>query len=524
MADRRDLLSRRQAMGMFAGLGAGVVAAACVAGQRVWRSSVLPVEHRADGSAKNTAPVFNVKDYGAVGDGSTNDTSAIDAAITAAAASSTAHTVYFPKGTYMHDTQWDITTNDLRLLGEPGAELKQRTIIANTSFLRINADRVRIEGLTINANETTFPTFDGFALQAQPGADDLHVDNCRFVDFALWGFRSTGDTANIARLTFTDCVFVIDSDNGCGIWLMEDHSDFEVSGCQFVCTGSTSGLAVTPNVTGKNCVRGRIANNMFTLDTTDSESAAIGCIPNGGDIPRDITIIGNTIEVQGTAFGFMSLGMESSTVTGNMMVCTGGTVGYGIEVVQDAKRMTIADNTIDCGGVIGTGIIVNTSNDTVITGNTFSNLPATGYSPAIQIYAGDWDSKHADRTLISGNKFYIPGQTYGVKVSTTAAATFANDTAIVGNSYSGDASTRGVLLENYGGAVARAFIANNHFHSVDCVVELFEDTDTIVQGNRTTAIAAQAILLQSATSGVGLRVLDNSWTTRPGLSPSRVDR
>ena len=32
MADRRDLLSRRQAMGLFAGLGAGVVAAACGGG------------------------------------------------------------------------------------------------------------------------------------------------------------------------------------------------------------------------------------------------------------------------------------------------------------------------------------------------------------------------------------------------------------------------------------------------------------------------------------------------------------
>ena len=32
MADRRDLLSRRQAMGLFAGLGAGVVAVACSGG------------------------------------------------------------------------------------------------------------------------------------------------------------------------------------------------------------------------------------------------------------------------------------------------------------------------------------------------------------------------------------------------------------------------------------------------------------------------------------------------------------
>jgi polygalacturonase len=44
------------------------------------------------------AAVFNVKDYGAKGDGSANDTSAINNAITAASAAS--GTVEFPKGTY----------------------------------------------------------------------------------------------------------------------------------------------------------------------------------------------------------------------------------------------------------------------------------------------------------------------------------------------------------------------------------------------------------------------------------------
>jgi polygalacturonase len=49
-------------------------------------------------AAPRAAATFNVKDYGAKGDGEANDTSAINKAITAASAAS--GTVEFPKGTF----------------------------------------------------------------------------------------------------------------------------------------------------------------------------------------------------------------------------------------------------------------------------------------------------------------------------------------------------------------------------------------------------------------------------------------
>ena len=50
--------------------------------------------------AKTSAMIYNVKDYGAKGDGSTDDTAAIQAAI--AAADTAAGTVWFPNGNYKH--------------------------------------------------------------------------------------------------------------------------------------------------------------------------------------------------------------------------------------------------------------------------------------------------------------------------------------------------------------------------------------------------------------------------------------
>ena len=53
----------------------------------------------------DTSPFFNVTDFGATGNGTTDDTAAIVAAIAAAAPASslarTGNTVYFPAGTYM---------------------------------------------------------------------------------------------------------------------------------------------------------------------------------------------------------------------------------------------------------------------------------------------------------------------------------------------------------------------------------------------------------------------------------------
>ena len=54
MADRRDLLSRRQAMGLFAGLGAGVVAAACAGGSSKDASSSASTRTTSAGSSGTT--------------------------------------------------------------------------------------------------------------------------------------------------------------------------------------------------------------------------------------------------------------------------------------------------------------------------------------------------------------------------------------------------------------------------------------------------------------------------------------
>lgn len=66
---------------------------------------------------RNDHPWVNVKDYGAIGDGTANDTTAINDAVAAG------NIIYFPKGTYRTTNRIQISESNKILIGEPGAAI-----------------------------------------------------------------------------------------------------------------------------------------------------------------------------------------------------------------------------------------------------------------------------------------------------------------------------------------------------------------------------------------------------------------
>src|SRR6516164_10866789 len=81
--------------------------------------------HHHQPPAVKGVPTVNVRDFGATGDGVTDDTAAIQNAIAAAQASGKG--VLFPAGTYLHASV--ITANSVPLFGVGGAS----TLLANNS-------------------------------------------------------------------------------------------------------------------------------------------------------------------------------------------------------------------------------------------------------------------------------------------------------------------------------------------------------------------------------------------------------
>ena len=80
--------------------------------------------------ANRFADVINVKDFGAVGDGVTDDTAAIQAAIVA---TTTSKALFFPSGTYTFSTQLVFTTSKIGIIGEGSGTTFLKYTGANTS-------------------------------------------------------------------------------------------------------------------------------------------------------------------------------------------------------------------------------------------------------------------------------------------------------------------------------------------------------------------------------------------------------
>lgn len=288
----------------------------------------------------------SVKDFGAVGDGVTDDTVAIQAAATNSGA------IYFPEGSYLINAAISVPSNTY--LYAENATVTQSTA-AGTHAFTIAGDNVTIDGLTIVG-----PNSGGGSAVFALNRNNPVVKNCKVQNW-LYGIQL----------------------RGCKNWVVQDNR---------IWGGTYDSVAASDifiyGASGTTSNRGIVTGN-FCLSNTD---VGISVDTNSGDKE---TVISNNVVYPLQSDGVTPLADANNRRRYGIAVGYNGTV---------ASRAVISGNVVR--DVPYSGIYMNAAaipaGDVSITGNNVSRCGfGTLYPADSSLRAGIWCNGGAD--TITGN-------------------------------------------------------------------------------------------------------------------------
>lgn len=340
-------------------------------------ADILPVVQ--NGTTKSTTVALlrqmaNVKDYGAVGDGSTDDTSAIQAAITA----NYGKVLYFPAGTYAVTAL--TVTSSIHFHGD-GQEESGFTWLSTTAsvFTITSANAVHFSNLffTGPASATS-----GFVISLSHSASGVNY----FSSFTECTFTNGYDqirTVSAAAFLIRDCYFnsyvrraiTVQSAN------TPDAGDSRIYGNTFANAASgavgiyqvsSGGLKVTGNKFNGSGARAYqmqlasgvttsiliFANNSVENQVTDAMKFATD---GGGATFSQVVITGNqfALEPYGIDMSGATAFISGVSIVGNTFALNASGT-YGINMAN-INRYLITGNTFFGGGGTPTGILLAAS-------------------------------------------------------------------------------------------------------------------------------------------------------------------
>lgn len=364
--------------------------------------------------------ILSVKDFGAVGDGITDDSSAIINAVAASAGKS----LYFPAGAYVVGQPIIVPTNSTLYgdIGQTSLKIKTGTYAPSSGdvFVITGVNNVQISGIDINGNKgnigstrnpvhviynSQFVTFDrcnfvnceGITLNFSTNVDTITVSNCRFVNCG--GNPDGSDGYRWQAIAFSGS-------------LTQRSSNIKVIDCSFSLIGlDCISLSDCSNVVISN----NVAENSYTFlfntplpSYSDNLTISDNAIYNTNQIPlsntvnpiaidlpsvHDCSITGNSIyKCDQSGIGIFT-SSTNVTVVGNTLIdcvqravswCGGISVGSGNEANSNISNVLIANNTIIDNGVGGNkmnyGILLqNDLTNVFVSNNNISNYVTSKY-------------------------------------------------------------------------------------------------------------------------------------------------
>jgi hypothetical protein len=337
------------------------------------------------------APYFNVRNYGAVGDGTTDDRNAIAAAITALDAAG-GGVLFFPAGNFKMNSSITIT-NPIRILGvgAAGALTNSYTALPKDSF-----------GPVKYSSKITFAdNIDGFSITTAPGEGKPHViiQNLYFTANDA-GTNTSGSMVKIDGMNqdaiIENCTFYG------GFVQLEILSayHYHVDKCSFsapakACIKTTNTIRTD---TGDMTISfSTFSSGTFVTGTGTSGTMAIWWYGGGG-----VRLIGNKFDacsfVTAHQFSYDFYGTNILDDTSDIIIMANSFENYkntairlvGVSAPQSVRNIQISTNQFASTGADNSCIDINNMKDIIITDFLIRNWNATITGYAIKVTNSDW--------------------------------------------------------------------------------------------------------------------------------------
>jgi hypothetical protein len=370
-------------------------------------------------------PRFDVIGYGAVGDGSVNDTTAVAAACSAAIAAGGGE-IYFRPGKTFYTDMVTLAAVSVPLRFTGGGTIKFRT--ANSSLIRVDANTANIEivGLRLDGNNVTMTNNQSALVRAINAATHpVIVRDCELKNSNQNGVSAvSGGRLIVTGNNIHDC-------GADGVRILTTLTQTIANNYIHDC--GLGGIRALPSATGSSfaftegcTITGNVIREIRD-DIGDN-----GPYGNGINVFRlgGVAITGNTI--QNCEWSFVRLNdADHSVVTGN--ACHHNDNDPGIFCEFGARHITVSGNTLeDCRQ---DGIAFANVDDgavgLVANGNNIKGFGAAGTASGIIIACG-----MAVGNYIDGGG--VAGAVWAVRLGTSGGiATSEYRTLVVGNQIAG---------------------------------------------------------------------------------------
>lgn len=365
----------------------------------------------------------SVKDFGAIGNGTTDDTAAIQAAITSI--SSNGGIVRFAVGSYKLTA--GLTVPKLvSLIGDVEGTWTGSAYAGGVALLaKFSGDVITLNGtvgrdsdnifenITILGDKATYPTGNGFVLS---NAINVITRRCRVLNIAGHGFVTGDLTGNSYHNYYYNCYSL-----GAGGSGYEVRSDW----VRIIDSwADTCAIGVNFPTTSPVADHGKIIRCHFE----EQEQAAIkisgAASRQGGHIIEDCTIYSRRYVLANPGYGIWfdtsisAAGCTGTLVIGNSLTCNTNYVAntntHGIEIGNGAAGNTFIANNI-------TSFYVNINMGTGCSGTVFTDNFITGYQSNT-----DQNTVVGTASVWKGNNFVNSTGTYSMSASGVVLQLVAN--------------------------------------------------------------------------------------------------